>query len=127
MTNIFLDVNEARELSRRVLESTKTKVKKELISELPGRISRNAKRGELFVAHYTDHFSIVKTIYYVKAVKEIKEQLINKGYHVESFISEYNGVYNSIGILICWDIESLKNDPYSLAKYEEHKADGIIF
>lgn len=122
----FPDINEGRKLAKQALEGLSNKVKTELISRLYKRIERNMNRGELYLMECTENFSVVKTKHYIKAINEVEEILRNEGYHVESYLEDYNGCYYNITMLICWDIEALKADTYSYSNYKKYRDGDLI-
>lgn len=115
---LFPDVKEAREIIKKNTEGLSDKIVKELLKELPVRLQRNIQRGELYIFHSLDNFSVCKTKQHVEAVQKVEELLRAEGYHVESYLREYNGVYNYISMFISWDIEALKADKYIYNNYQ---------
>lgn len=115
---LFPDVEQAREIIKKNTEGLSDRIVKELLEELPGRLQRNIQRGELYIYHSLSNFSICKTKQHVEAVQKVEELLRAEGYHVESYLRDYNGVYNYISMFISWDIEALKADKYIYDNYQ---------
>ena len=116
---LFPDVEQAREAIKKSTEGLADEIVKELLEELPGRLQRNIQRGELYMYHSLSNFSVCKTKQHVEAVQKVEELLRAEGYHVESYLRDYNGVYSYISMFISWDIEALKADKYVYDNYQK--------
>lgn len=125
MTKLFPDIEEAKKLLREAEVKIPSKVKQELLEYLPGRMSRNIAKGAYYIDHSISHFPVFHTKYYVEAVKEVQELLRAEGYHVECYVKDYNGYYNTIDMLISWDIDHILNDEYLLSQYNSHKEHSL--
>ena len=121
MANLFPDVKEARELLRKKELELPDRIKNELLEKLPGRISRHIDEGDYYIYHNVGCFATFHTKYYVEAVKKVQDLLKAEGYHVESYVEEYNYYYNKIKMLISWDIDHVSNDEYLLSRYNSEK------